>query len=692
MADYGVNINLRVKGQSGLDRLKTKVNELSASIDKIRGVDIMNPRNIGGKGGKGLRKEIKKYRQDMDDLVQAVNKSTGAFGKTTNQQIAAADALEDYSKNLKIGTKEHKLALAASNKQSQAIGRETTQIIKNTKAQITNNKVQAQATRLDKFNNRSNKAAFTSGAISGAFPLLFGQGIAGGIAGFGGGFLGTKIGGQMGGFAGGLVATAGLQMVTNLRDSMVELGDALSPANANIDQSIQKLKIINSSRAAEIKLIEQLEGKQAALAEITKETAKVVGNDGVRALKEFAETMKLISGGMDTQFLKIQAGLANILNKVFTFAGGDLTKAKSNLGEENPLVKALEDNKKALENLANQPGMTQAPTASDITKSFTDFSLDGGKGNLPLSEKGKEAKKRLEIEQKILQNNILVRSAKESGMRIDKEIGVGHNQLKETTFAQFKMEQRILELRQTGLNPALAKQVSLFELSAKNVKTGLENELDSVNKILEAEKESSGTYTDKIMLLEIRKHSLEEQLKTNKELLKTDKDRIIEADKLRQAQAKIDSLYASIASTVETGLVDAIEGAIQGTRTLGDVARSVFTQIQRSLISYGVNAFLGGLPGGIGKFFSGRAEGGPVSRGKSYIVGERGPEMFTPSSSGHITPNHELGGSTNVVVNVDASGSSVEGDEQQGRELGRLISVAVQSELLQQKRPGGLLA
>ena len=94
---------------------------------------------------------------------------------------------------------------------------------------------------------------------------------------------------------------------------------------------------------------------------------------------------------------------------------------------------------------------------------------------------------------------------------------------------------------------------------------------------------------------------------------------------------------------------------------------------------------------GIGGFF--RADGGPVSRGKSYIVGERGPEMFTPGSTGMITPNHELGGSsTNVVVNVDASGSSVEGDEQRGRELGRLISVAVQSELLEQKRPGGLLA
>ena len=87
-----------------------------------------------------------------------------------------------------------------------------------------------------------------------------------------------------------------------------------------------------------------------------------------------------------------------------------------------------------------------------------------------------------------------------------------------------------------------------------------------------------------------------------------------------------------------------------------------------------------------------RAMGGPVTGGKSYLVGERGPEMFSPGVSGMITPNHALGGDTTVIVNVDASGSSVEGDEQQGRELGRLISVAVQSELVQQKRPGGLLA
>ena len=87
-----------------------------------------------------------------------------------------------------------------------------------------------------------------------------------------------------------------------------------------------------------------------------------------------------------------------------------------------------------------------------------------------------------------------------------------------------------------------------------------------------------------------------------------------------------------------------------------------------------------------------RAAGGPVKGGNSYIVGERGPELFSPGVSGMITPNHALGGSTNIVVNVDASGSSVEGDAEQSRELGRLISVAIQSELIKQKRPGGMLA
>ena len=84
--------------------------------------------------------------------------------------------------------------------------------------------------------------------------------------------------------------------------------------------------------------------------------------------------------------------------------------------------------------------------------------------------------------------------------------------------------------------------------------------------------------------------------------------------------------------------------------------------------------------------------GGPVGAGKSYMVGERGPEMFVPNTGGRIVPNSDMGSATNVVVNVDASGSSVEGDEERGRELGQMLSAAIQSELIKQRRPGGLLS
>ena len=86
-----------------------------------------------------------------------------------------------------------------------------------------------------------------------------------------------------------------------------------------------------------------------------------------------------------------------------------------------------------------------------------------------------------------------------------------------------------------------------------------------------------------------------------------------------------------------------------------------------------------------------RANGGAVGMGRPYLVGERGPELFVPGAQGNIVPNNAMGGS-NIVVNVDASGSSVEGDSDQASQLGTVLAAAVQAELIKQKRPGGLLA
>ena len=182
--------------------------------------------------------------------------------------------------------------------------------------------------------------------------------------------------------------------------------------------------------------------------------------------------------------------------------------------------------------------------------------------------------------------------------------------------------------------------------------------------------------------------------------------------------------FKSLGQSLATDVADGLQGLIRGTSTLNDM----LTNVMNKLIDAAFNMALFGNPGGtlgggglFGQIFGGlgsifsptpkplgdvqgefmssqpqfrgaKAEGGPVKGGSSYLVGERGPELFSPGVSGMITPNHALGGSTTVVVNVDASGSSVEGDEEQGRELGRLISAAVQSEIIQQKRPGGILA
>ena len=86
-----------------------------------------------------------------------------------------------------------------------------------------------------------------------------------------------------------------------------------------------------------------------------------------------------------------------------------------------------------------------------------------------------------------------------------------------------------------------------------------------------------------------------------------------------------------------------------------------------------------------------RALGGAVGAGRPYMVGERGPELFVPGAQGNIVPNNAMS-SANVTVNVDASGSSVEGNSDQAAQLGRMLGAAVQAELVKQKRPGGLLA
>ena len=163
------------------------------------------------------------------------------------------------------------------------------------------------------------------------------------------------------------------------------------------------------------------------------------------------------------------------------------------------------------------------------------------------------------------------------------------------------------------------------------------------------------------------------------------------------------------------GMEDALVKFVQtGKLNFSDLARSIIADMTRMLVRASMLKFLGNFSffdkvlgnanGNVinaGNKITAYARGGIVNKPTLFpmangagLMGEAGPEAIMPLKRGRDGKLgvQSSGGVGNIVVNVDASGSSVEGDEQQGRELGRLISVAIQSELVQQKRPGGLLA
>lgn len=68
-----------------------------------------------------------------------------------------------------------------------------------------------------------------------------------------------------------------------------------------------------------------------------------------------------------------------------------------------------------------------------------------------------------------------------------------------------------------------------------------------------------------------------------------------------------------------------------------------------------------------------RALGGPVTAGVPYLVGEKGPELFMPKSSGRILPNGSAGQSVNQTINVSVSGQT---DRQSIQQLQTAIGLA----------------
>lgn len=125
------------------------------------------------------------------------------------------------------------------------------------------------------------------------------------------------------------------------------------------------------------------------------------------------------------------------------------------------------------------------------------------------------------------------------------------------------------------------------------------------------------------------------------------------------------SQLAQISNDAGAMIAQGFEDAILSGQKLGEVIRSLGMDLMRMVFQQTVTAPLAaGISGAILKGF--RAEGGPVNSGSPYVVGEKGPELFVPSSSGSIVPNGAMGssggsaGGVNVTYNIAAGVSRAE--------------------------------
>lgn len=126
--------------------------------------------------------------------------------------------------------------------------------------------------------------------------------------------------------------------------------------------------------------------------------------------------------------------------------------------------------------------------------------------------------------------------------------------------------------------------------------------------------------------------------------------------------------FAKGSTTLERSLASAIRKGSLGFEDLGKVANRVLDTIASQALRAGLSSLgigagadgggAGGMAGGlnslIGAIFGlpGRATGGPVAPGRPYVVGERGPEMFVPTSAGRIETGGTMGGERNVNVSI----------------------------------------
>ena len=630
MANYDVSIRLAVAGAKELDRVNKRTDQLRKNIDFI------NKKAQAGTAGMPVVKNFKNLSQAVTDARDALDEAavgTKEFNHAVKNLVQVENKYDRQLKQREQRLKAQRLAI------KEGISFSKAEIIVKRQQRIAEEQLAAAKEKNAKADARRRfmqgpGSAISSAAIGGAFPLLFGQTGAAAVGGGIGGAAGGLIGGQFG-FALSILGTA--------IGSTIEQTDKLNASIASLDFSFKQAG--DSSGFTKTKLNEL----KTTLG-LTKDEALAVAGAFAR-FGEAGSSAAFIFGKNPNTF----KNLAAIVNTKSALAA--ILDTSNNLTIQQQ-IQLLQQGK---------------------ISSFAEF----------------QAK----INETIIEQNF---------QRMMQEAA----QIKNTERIRFLFGE--IARAVYFISTIFAGGLDLKDLMPELFLTAAERAEGRVAKLRE---EFEKFKTDLPILQDLMKEfNLEMEGMTYS--IPGAMDQV--SAELRKLMS-VGYMVTTTADTIGSAFGESFKGIVKGSMTAQEALRNLFMrtadafldmaaqliakQIQMKILGIGLNFFGGGTGGGETDVFAGFdrgpatdvtmasfANGGRPPIGRPSLVGERGAELFVPDRAGTIIPNHELGGSTNIVVNVDASGSSVEGDEEQGRELGRMISVAIQSELIKQKRPGGILA
>ena len=499
-----------------------------------------------------------------------------------------------------------------------------------------------------------------SALISGGFPLLFGQGPVGAVAGALGGGIGGMFG-QMGGFAGGIAATAVVQQLSNVVNGVKELAESITTLDGQFNLLTKKSLFSTKEAENRAKVLQSLGEREKLATLISQELANVLGQDGADKLRRAGEASKELNKTIAELTINLQLALAGPISQFLKLVNQVLDQGTSiSLGQGKGTVNLGPGEEKFLRSFSGVLANMNQSQIDRILRAEIGTNVEG----LQITNERRQAIRKFD----------LARQANPAGL--DAFLGGS------SSFAGGKTPLEVDAARVASAQKKVKAMQKEVEFSKLVVEEGLkeadiQKQIQSITENLNEEE---------LKLLDTQGLSVRALVEKNNQ-----------AKQLVENARMIEQSFKSLTQNISTDLAQGIQGLIRGTSTLNDVLNNVLNKMIDAAFNM---AFFGNASGtltkGLGLFgslFSGfLANGGPAKAGRSYIVGEKGPELFTPGVSGMVTPNSQMGGSTNIVVNVDASGSNVEGDEEEGRQLGIALSAAIESELIKQKRPGGLLA